>query len=186
MGVTREQFIEAFRSSGHELWLVGGALRDRLLGLDSKDLDYSTDADPDAIEAIAGALGAPVTTVGKRFGTIGALVGGEWSEITAFRGHLPGRFPLAGRDLRFEHRGGPGAAGLHDQRVRGGRVHGTGSSTCTAAKPTCGRESSGPWANRSGGSGRTHFASCEASVSQASWGSRPNRTRWRGWKRPRG
>ncbi len=86
MGVTREQFIEAFRSSGHELWLVGGALRDRLLGLDSKDLDYSTDADPDAIEAIAGALGAPVTTVGKRFGTIGALVGGEWSEITAFRG----------------------------------------------------------------------------------------------------
>ncbi|MCC6268884.1 MAG: HD domain-containing protein [Dehalococcoidia bacterium] len=86
MGVTREQFIEAFRSSGHELWLVGGALRDRLLGLDSKDLDYSTDADPDAIEAVAGVLGAPVTTVGKRFGTIGVLVDGEWSELTTFRG----------------------------------------------------------------------------------------------------
>lgn len=86
VGVTREQLVEAFRQSGHELWLVGGALRDRMLGSESKDLDYTTDADPDTIEALVGALGAPVTTVGKRFGTIGALVDGEWSEITTFRG----------------------------------------------------------------------------------------------------
>ena len=84
--VSRAQLIDAFRTAGFELWLVGGTLRDRLLDVDSKDQDYATNADPDAVEALVRGLGAGVTTVGKRFGTIGALVEGEWSEITTFRG----------------------------------------------------------------------------------------------------
>jgi putative nucleotidyltransferase with HDIG domain len=50
------------------------------------DQDYATDALPDDVEAMAQALGANYTTVGKRFGTIGVLVEGHWSEITTFRG----------------------------------------------------------------------------------------------------
>lgn len=90
MAVTHEALIESFRREGRQLWLVGGALRDRFLGLESKDVDYATDADPDLVEALLRSLGATITTVGKRFGTIGVLVtSGEtadWSEITTFRG----------------------------------------------------------------------------------------------------
>lgn len=90
MAVTHRELTSAFREAGFELWLVGGALRDELLGVASKDIDYATDADPDAVEALVRGLGASVTTVGKRFGTIGVLVtdgeAADWSEITTFRG----------------------------------------------------------------------------------------------------
>ncbi len=86
MSATREALIDAFAGRGHELWLVGGALRDRLLEIPGHDADFATDALPDETEAIAEALGAPIVTVGKRFGTIGVLVDGRWTEITTFRG----------------------------------------------------------------------------------------------------
>ncbi|MCX7618349.1 HD domain-containing protein [Tepidiforma sp.] len=96
MEPTHAALREAFRARGRQLWLVGGALRDRLLGIASHDIDYATDALPDEVEAIARGLGARVTTVGKRFGTIGVLLEGEWVEITTFRGdsYAPGsRWP---------------------------------------------------------------------------------------------
>jgi poly(A) polymerase len=86
MGVTREALVEAFRARGHQLWVVGGALRDELLGLGGGDEDFATDANPDEVEEIARTLGTDVITVGKRFGTIGVRAGGRWSEITTFRG----------------------------------------------------------------------------------------------------
>ena len=86
MGISHQDLAGAFQDRGYQLWLVGGALRDRLLGIDSHDLDYATDADPDGVEALVRGLGATVTTVGKRFGTIGVRVQGFWSEITTFRG----------------------------------------------------------------------------------------------------
>jgi len=86
MGITHRDLAAAFQGAGHQLWLVGGALRDRLLGIECHDLDYATDADPDAVEALVRGLGATVTTVGKRFGTIGVRIEGFWSEVTTFRG----------------------------------------------------------------------------------------------------
>jgi poly(A) polymerase len=86
MAITRDELIDAFRERGHELWLVGGALRDRLLGRTDADNDYATDALPDEVEAIGRALGANVTTVGKKYGTIGIYAGEHWTEITTFRG----------------------------------------------------------------------------------------------------
>lgn len=86
MTPTRPQLIEAFRARGHELWLVGGALRDRLMGKPGVDRDYATDALPDEIEVIGHELGARMITVGKRFGTVGVNIEGRWSEITTFRG----------------------------------------------------------------------------------------------------
>ena len=86
MAIAREQLIEAFRERDHQLWLVGGALRDRLLGRPDVDYDYATDALPDEVEEIARSLGASVTTVGKKFGTIGVYAGDRWTEVTTFRG----------------------------------------------------------------------------------------------------
>ncbi len=90
VGISRDELKAAFRESGREFWLVGGALRDRLLGRESNDLDYATDAPPDEIEVLLRTRGATLTSVGKRFGTIGVMVadagGGSWSEITTFRG----------------------------------------------------------------------------------------------------
>lgn len=85
---TREDMLAAFAARERQLWLVGGALRDRILGQATgrEDLDYATDALPDEVEAIGRALGASVTTVGKKYGTIGIQAGGRWSEITTFRG----------------------------------------------------------------------------------------------------
>lgn len=86
MSDARDRFVDAFQRTGHDLWLVGGALRDRLLGRGGHDDDFATDARPDDVEAIARSLGLGVVTVGKRFGTIGVLLDGRWSEVTTFRG----------------------------------------------------------------------------------------------------
>ncbi len=61
-------------------------MRDRELGSPGYDHDYATSALPEEVEAIAAGLGAEVVTVGKKFGTIGVLVDGRWTEITTFRG----------------------------------------------------------------------------------------------------
>ncbi|MGH2632880.1 MAG: CCA tRNA nucleotidyltransferase [Tepidiformaceae bacterium] len=88
MSASEAAFLDAFRAGGHELWLVGGSLRDRLMGREraDADLDYATDALPDASEAIARRLHASVTTVGKKYGTIGVHIEGRWREVTTFRG----------------------------------------------------------------------------------------------------
>ena len=97
MAPTRDALIAAFASAGHELWLVGGELRDRELGAVSPDTDFATSALPDDTERIGAALGATVTTVGQRYGTIGIGIADEqWAEITTFRGdsYTPGsRWP---------------------------------------------------------------------------------------------
>jgi poly(A) polymerase len=78
-----------FNGAGHRLYLVGGVVRDAILHRlgDDKDLDFTTDARPDEIEALLSS--APfvtaVWTQGKRFGTIGARAGGRHVEITTHR-----------------------------------------------------------------------------------------------------
>ncbi len=86
MGSERDSFVAAFRTAGHQLWLVGGALRDQLLGRPGVDDDFASDALADEVEAIALSLGRERVSVGKRFGTIGVLLDGRWSEVTTFRG----------------------------------------------------------------------------------------------------
>ena len=100
----RDAFVAAFAAAGHQIWVVGGALRDELLGRTGHDEDFATDATPDEIERIARGLGRSVVIVGKRFGTIGVLIDGRWSEITTFRGDAyadGSRWPevVFGRDI---------------------------------------------------------------------------------------
>ncbi len=63
-----------FAEAGHTLYLVGGSVRDALRGELGHDLDFTTDARPDDIEAILRTVTAAVWTIGKEFGTVGCRV----------------------------------------------------------------------------------------------------------------
>jgi poly(A) polymerase len=78
---------ERFRLAGHELVIVGGAVRDLLLGnRDVRDLDFATDALPrETTRILRGWADHPVYLVGVRFGTVGARKGGGLVEITTYR-----------------------------------------------------------------------------------------------------
>jgi poly(A) polymerase len=74
-----------FRAAGHELHLVGGSVRDALLGRLGNDLDFTTDARPDAILEIVRGWSDAVWTTGIEFGTVGVARGGFRIEITTYR-----------------------------------------------------------------------------------------------------
>jgi len=76
---------EMFSAAGRELALVGGSVRDGLLGRPIPDLDFTTDADPDAILAIVNPWADAVWEIGRAFGTIGLLKDELQIEITTYR-----------------------------------------------------------------------------------------------------
>ena len=78
---------ERFADAGHRLYLVGGIVRDLLLGRDlgRPDLDLTTDATPDETRRIVAPVASAVWEQGARFGTIGAQIGDRLVEITTHR-----------------------------------------------------------------------------------------------------
>lgn len=76
---------DAFAEEGFELAVVGGPVRDALLGRDVNDLDFTTDASPDEILKIVTPISTAQWDIGRAFGTIGAKVRGEQVEITTYR-----------------------------------------------------------------------------------------------------
>jgi poly(A) polymerase len=76
---------EAFAKGGHELAIVGGPVRDALLGRPVNDLDFTTDARPDEILRIVTPISSAHWDIGRDFGTIGARVLREQVEITTYR-----------------------------------------------------------------------------------------------------
>ena len=82
---------ELFSHAGHELYLVGGSVRDALLGRLGHDLDFATSARPDAVEKLLRKFSTAVWTIGKEFGTIGCKVDAGDCQLD-HRGHdLPVR-----------------------------------------------------------------------------------------------
>src|SRR5437879_3930640 len=76
----------AFARAGKSLYLVGGTVRDDLLGVPTNDYDFTTDAEPAEIKPLVNQAGADALyTVGERFGTIGAIFGDLRVEITTYR-----------------------------------------------------------------------------------------------------
>ncbi len=81
-----------FRDAGHELYLVGGSVRDALLGSLGHDLDFTTSASPDQTHDLLRRFTPSTWDIGRDFGTIGALKRAddqEWQiEITTFRADI--------------------------------------------------------------------------------------------------
>jgi poly(A) polymerase len=85
-----EPLASFFRQAGHRLYLVGGTVRDLLLGdeakpLDQMDFDATTTATPEETKKLVAGIADAVWTQGERFGTIGLKVGERVYEITTHR-----------------------------------------------------------------------------------------------------
>jgi poly(A) polymerase len=76
-----------FGEAGHELYLVGGAVRDAILGRATHtDLDLATSAPPqETIRLLRAAVVDQLYLMGVKYGTIGARKDGRLFEITTFR-----------------------------------------------------------------------------------------------------
>lgn len=85
LNVDVESIVEIFEKSGYECYIVGGAIRDKLIGRDVNDWDFTTDANPDQILEVAKKHGVKAIPTGKKFGTIILVLNGEKYEVTTYR-----------------------------------------------------------------------------------------------------
>tara|TARA_R110001583_G_scaffold150821_2_gene302800 strand:+ start:142 stop:1251 length:1110 start_codon:yes stop_codon:yes gene_type:complete len=76
-----KKIYKLFKKNGKQLYVVGGAVRDAILGKSPKDFDLATDAKPDEVLKIAKQGGFKTVEVGKSFGVV--IVNGH--EIATFR-----------------------------------------------------------------------------------------------------
>jgi poly(A) polymerase len=74
-----------FAAAGHRLYLVGGSVRDAVMGREQTDLDFTTDARPPVVLAVLAGWADAVWDTGIAFGTVGARRRGTTVEITTFR-----------------------------------------------------------------------------------------------------
>ncbi len=80
-----DELGERFAAAGHELALVGGSVRDALLGRLGQDLDFTTDARPERVVQVVRGWPDQQWEVGIAFGTIGLRKGRYLIEITTYR-----------------------------------------------------------------------------------------------------
>jgi len=89
---TTAELASLFSAAGHRLYLVGGSVRDAIVGMGGSqaastdgDIDLTTDARPNEVERIVTPWADAVWAQGKRFGTIGCRKAGRTFEITTHR-----------------------------------------------------------------------------------------------------
>lgn len=80
-----QSVFDAIESDGHRAWLVGGAVRNALLGEPVVDLDLATDAPPDAVMRLAQAAGLKPVPTGIDHGTVTVVADGRGFEVTTLR-----------------------------------------------------------------------------------------------------
>nr|WP_202434446.1 CCA tRNA nucleotidyltransferase [Streptomyces sp. SID4940] len=80
-----DDLARRFREAGFRLALVGGSVRDALLGRLGNDLDFTTDARPEDVLKIVRPWADSVWEVGIAFGTVGSQKDGYQIEITTYR-----------------------------------------------------------------------------------------------------
>jgi poly(A) polymerase len=102
-GIGREAISQASRkvcevlhSHGHEAYVVGGAVRDLLLGLRPKDFDVATNAYPEEVHKVF----RRSRLIGKRFKLVHVMFGEETVEVSTFRARTATETDEHGRVLR--------------------------------------------------------------------------------------
>jgi tRNA nucleotidyltransferase/poly(A) polymerase len=80
-----EMLAALYAREGVEARPVGGAVRDRILGLQPKDFDFAVDALPEDVMAIADNHGLKVIPTGLKHGTVTVVHEGEGYEFTTLR-----------------------------------------------------------------------------------------------------
>nr|WP_246842753.1 CCA tRNA nucleotidyltransferase [Allokutzneria sp. NRRL B-24872] len=80
-----DELAERFAAAGHRLFLVGGSVRDLLLGREGNDLDFTTDARPEQVQRLVAGWADAVWDTGIAFGTLGIVKNGSTLEVTTFR-----------------------------------------------------------------------------------------------------
>ncbi len=76
------KLVKKLQSHNHTTYLVGGCVRDLLIGLPPKDFDISTSATPEQVNKII----RPSYVIGRRFKLVLVKRYGEQYEISTFRG----------------------------------------------------------------------------------------------------
>lgn len=77
-----EKVVKRLQTAGFEAFVVGGAVRDLLLGIEPKDFDIATNAEPEEVRK----LFRRSRIIGRRFQIVHVMVGPETLEVTTFRG----------------------------------------------------------------------------------------------------
>jgi poly(A) polymerase len=85
IGPVLDELGGLFDKAGHELALVGGPVRDAMLGRRHNDLDFTTSARPEQIELLLAGWADATWDIGRAFGTIGSRKGPFQVEITTYR-----------------------------------------------------------------------------------------------------
>lgn len=93
------EVCDKLRDEGYEAYIVGGCVRDALLGMEPKDFDVATNATPDQVKR----LYRRARIVGRRFQIVHVQNRQETIEVTTFRGHHDN----ADQSKRKTHRGEP-------------------------------------------------------------------------------
>ena len=100
-GITAVRSLQtAVEAIVEPVYLVGGSVRDLLMGRSCEDYDFATSRTPDEVEAAVRVAGRRPYLVGKRFGTVAFKVGGHMVEVTTFRAET---YPDSSRrpDVRY-------------------------------------------------------------------------------------
>ena len=80
-----EKVCSVLRGAGFSAYVVGGAVRDLLLGIAPKDFDVATDARPEEVKP----LFRRALIIGRRFRLVHVMIGGETVEVSTFRSADP-------------------------------------------------------------------------------------------------
>ena len=75
---------DLYISNGFEFYLVGGAVRDGILGIDTKDFDFTTNATPEESISLLNSNGYKTTEIGREFGTIELQIDDNSVHITTY------------------------------------------------------------------------------------------------------
>ena len=77
--------LRCLTGAGHQALLVGGCVRNGLLGMAIDDIDIATDARPETVMALAKTAGLRVVPTGIDHGTVTVIAGGKPHQVTTFR-----------------------------------------------------------------------------------------------------